>query len=945
MGVRKVQMSFAAGELSQFMYGRFDDSKYAQGLARCRNFIVRPQGPAVLRPGTSYVNAAKYSDRACRLIPFTFSITQTMVLEFGDKYIRFHTDGQTLLGSNGQPYEVSTPYAADDLFDIHYVQSMDVMTLVHPKYPPKELRRYGATDWRLANVSFAEPLARPGTPTCTYAVVAGDGVTITEAEKTRYTLKYKVTAVKETDTGDEESAASPAGSCLGNLYLNNATVTITWGAVAGATRYRVYKNYQGLYCFIGETEETSFIDDNYEPDAGITPPIYEDPFNQSKGITSVTVTSQGSGYSYSPKGVTVGQYASKATVRSAGAVAYSGMALADFKKLSYTKDPTSQSQGITEPYWSETNDSRYSYPSYPSEDSIKETAKKFIELVDVAGSGNGASYELDFSVSNSRSKTSVVEGDSDVITYHSTTTVTLKGVRITSPGSKYELPVVRVYLNKFLAMSRYNEALRFEYALSVSNQGVNVYITDSTGSGAEVEPTVTNGRITAIRVVYPGSGYSNPRVVISSNGTGSGAAATASAGSAGDYPGAVAYYEQRRCFAGTSTRPQMVWMTRSGTESDMSYTLPSQDDNRLRFRIASQEAARILHLMPLAQLLVLTNSTEYRVSSGGSGPVAPDSIDSKVQAQIGASNVQPVIVNSTLVYPAARGGHVRELGYNYNAGGYVTGDLSIRSTHFFETANPVDMSLAKAPDPIVWTCMSDGSLLGLTYLPEQAIGGWHKHTTENGYFESCAAVAEGDEDILYCVVRRVINGATVRYVERMHERQFDRLEDAFHVDCAGEYQGSETSTISGLTWLEGQTVSILANGCVLPQRVVTDGKVTLTQPSTHVIVGLPITADLQTLPTAVQLSDGSYGTGHMKNVSDVWVRVVQSSGIFIGPDFDNLTEVKQRTTENYGSPPEMRDGEVSALAAASWNDSGQICLRQKDPLPLTIVSVAWDLAA
>ena len=91
MGIKKVQAGFSSGELSPSMLGRFDDGKYAQGLAKCRNFIIRPQGPAELRPGTRFVRQAKFNDKACRLIRFTFTIDQTMVLEFGAGYIRFHT--------------------------------------------------------------------------------------------------------------------------------------------------------------------------------------------------------------------------------------------------------------------------------------------------------------------------------------------------------------------------------------------------------------------------------------------------------------------------------------------------------------------------------------------------------------------------------------------------------------------------------------------------------------------------------------------------------------------------------------------------------------------------------------------------------------------------------------------------------------------------------------
>ena len=82
----------------------------------------------------------------------------------------------------------------------------------------------------------------------------------------------------------------------------------------------------------------------------------------------------------------------------------------------------------------------------------------------------------------------------------------------------------------------------------------------------------------------------------------------------------------------------------------------------------------------------------------------------------------------------------------------------------------------------------------------------------------------------------------------------------------------------------------------------------------------------------------------MKNVNDVFMRVHKSSGVFVGPDFDNLVEYKQRTDEPYGSPPALMDKEISVATISQWNDSGQICVRQKDPLPLTIVSLCWDLA-
>jgi hypothetical protein len=148
-------------------------------------------------------------------------------------------------------------------------------------------------------------------------------------------------------------------------------------------------------------------------------------------------------------------------------------------------------------------------------------------------------------------------------------------------------------------------------------------------------------------------------------------------------------------------------------------------------------------------------------------------------------------------------------------------------------------------------------------------------------------------------------------------------------------------TVSGLSHLNGKTVSILGDGAVLPQATVSAGAVTLQRPCTVVQVGLPYESDLQTLPITMNV-DG-YGQGRFKNVNKAWLRVFKSSGIFVGPDADNLTEVKQRTTEPYGSPPALKSDEVDVDLTPSWKASGQVYVRQSDPLPLTIVGMTLEV--
>ena len=153
--------------------------------------------------------------------------------------------------------------------------------------------------------------------------------------------------------------------------------------------------------------------------------------------------------------------------------------------------------------------------------------------------------------------------------------------------------------------------------------------------------------------------------------------------------------------------------------------------------------------------------------------------------------------------------------------------------------------------------------------------------------------------------------------------------------------GFARDTVSGLSHLEGKTVSILADGAVQPQRIVSGGSVTIDRAAVVIHVGLPYESDLQTLPAVMSL-DG-YGQGRYKNVNKAYIRVFKSSGIFIGPTADRLVEAKQRTTEPYGTPPSLKSDEIDVDLKPAWRAGGQVYLRQADPLPLSVVGLTLEV--
>jgi hypothetical protein len=186
---------------------------------------------------------------------------------------------------------------------------------------------------------------------------------------------------------------------------------------------------------------------------------------------------------------------------------------------------------------------------------------------------------------------------------------------------------------------------------------------------------------------------------------------------ASDYPGAVSYFEQRRMFAGTPLNPQKMWGTRSGTESDLAYSIPSRDDDAISFRIAARDVNTIRHIVPMDSVILLTSGGVWRLTSSDGGAITPSTLSVKPQSGVGANTAQPIIDDTTALYIAARGGHIRELGYNWQVQSFVSGDLSLRAPNLFDGYDITELAFQRAPTPIMWGISTAGILIGMTYVP------------------------------------------------------------------------------------------------------------------------------------------------------------------------------------------------------------------------------------
>jgi hypothetical protein len=403
------------------------------------------------------------------------------------------------------------------------------------------------------------------------------------------------------------------------------------------------------------------------------------------------------------------------------------------------------------------------------------------------------------------------------------------------------------------------------------------------------------------------------------------------------YPAVSCTYQQRRILAGTHTDRELVEASVIGKPSSFGMHTPLQDDDSVEFKLAGEGVHPVIHLIPLVRLVLLTDMGEWTLEGDDTGALTPTAINPQQHGYVGCSFTRPVIIGTAVIFVQARGRIVRDLRP-------ITGsqdqtllsgrDLSVLAAHLFKSGAITGMAFAANPDSIVWAVRADGALLGLTYLPEEDVWGWHRHDTGDGdVFESVAVVPEGEEDVVYVVVKRTINGSPRRFVERFASRDYTDVVEACFVDSAVRQSASTATTaVTGLTHLEGRTVAVFADGVVQASKKVTGGAITLTTAAKVVQVGLPITADLETLDLDVS---GTALRAKQKRVVSLQLQLLASSlGFSVGPDYNNLRPVLGGAWQT-GLVSDL----VDVNPTSSFTASGRMVIRHTAPAPLTVLGV------
>jgi len=881
------QPSFSAGEVSPSVYGRVDLARYYSGLRTCRNFIVRQYGGVTNRPGTEFVCEVKDSADTTRLFPFVFSSDQAYVVEMGDAYLRFVQDGAQIESAPSTPLEVVGTYAHTEVDAVKFVQSADVMTFVHPDYQPRELRRTGPTSF-------------------TWTEFQNENGPFLDIN----TTTTKIYASAET----------------GTVTLTASAAVFTADMVGGLIR----------------------LD---EQDRSIIPPWEPSKKLVSSGVSPFGMLRRSDGKTYKCLSTALSSTQTTGTVRpthdTGSEFDGDGTLISGTGYVGVEWEYLHSGFGIVE------------ITGFTSSTQVTGTVVSRLPNTVVGGTAAGATWTFN--------------GDG------ATTTFSVTGA---TSGASVDYSVT--VDGTALVPSQYSvnpstDVITFTSAPAVGVNNVVItelarnYLTDQWYMGAWSDEY--------------------------------------------GYPSCVTYYQDRLCFANNAEKPQTVWTSKSSDYVNFGTSVPTADDDAITFTVNARQVNSIRDMVPLDSLILLTSDAEWRVTEGQDQVLTPDSVGVRAQSFYGAADLQSVVYGRSALFVQDRGSQVRDLTYSIQVDGYEGTDRTLLADHLFRGHSIVDLAFARIPYSALFAIRDDGTLLTFTYLPDQDVAGWASHDTD-GYFERLCVIPEGEQDTVYFVVRRTINGSTKRYIERLAPRLFDDQRDAFFVDsgltfdgrntgattmtvtggntwAAGEsvtvtasgstfvagdvddwivldpdggayrvlvtaytsgtaitgelldplpsaYRATATTswgwardTFSGLSHLEGKTVSALVDGNAYASAgAVSSGAITLAARGVLVHIGLPITADIELLDIAIP--NGETVRDRQKQVNKVGLLVQETRGLFAGPDSANLYEFPARSPDDGYDTAALRTDIVEVAIDGAYRKSSRVFIRQTDPLPVTI---------
>lgn len=424
------------------------------------------------------------------------------------------------------------------------------------------------------------------------------------------------------------------------------------------------------------------------------------------------------------------------------------------------------------------------------------------------------------------------------------------------------------------------------------------------------------------------------------------------------WPHCATFHQSRLWFGATNKQPQTLWGSVVGDFTNFRPFEPDETvnpDDALNVTLSTDRVDTIRNLVSDAEgLLILTEGGTFigRSAGGGSDPIEPTNFGFARQHTFGAHDkVQPHKVGSVVLYVTSDGRKVREQVFRFEDNRFVSPDMTLLAEHI-TIGGLVDSAYMQEPDSIFWAVRADGQLLGLTYERGEKVVGWHRHIlggsltgSDHAKVDSIAVIRQDNDDQLWMVVERTIDGVTRRYIEFMETRYGlnTDIEDAFVVDSGLTYDGVAATLISNLDHLEGETVDILADGAKIASQVVTGGSILLANAASVVQVGLGYTAKFKTMPL-VPTPVGYDPRGKLKRIYNVALDLHNTMGGRIGTD-SQLDEIVYRMPiDPMDAPPPLFTGIHERMFPGSWDRIPTVTVDHNVPQPMTVLNLIAEIA-
>ncbi len=415
----------------------------------------------------------------------------------------------------------------------------------------------------------------------------------------------------------------------------------------------------------------------------------------------------------------------------------------------------------------------------------------------------------------------------------------------------------------------------------------------------------------------------------------------------GGYPSTVIFHGQRAVFAGTPVQSQTFWASKSYDFEDFSPDNALNqgdvsDDTAYTYTVASFKSDDIVWLASVRSLLIGTSNNIYSVTGGSSGAITASNVNINKESSIGSLGHAPAQTDNQVLMIKKLGREVNAVGYKFEVDGYTATNTSLLSEHLGTESNFRQIVFQEVPSKIFWVRRADGTLVSLTYQPDQDVVGWATHEIGGTAVsvEHITSIPSTTEDRLYAIISRTIDGSTVKYVEMLTSvfNQTDK-EDAKFLDSLLTYSGSATTTITGLDHLEGETLSVLADGAVHPDVTVSSGSITLNYEAEKVQLGLGYTSELETVNVEAGIP---YGVTQMtiQRVLEASIKFTETLGCRFGYSSANTDTLIFRTsTDTMDNSPPLFTGVKTVKFPHGHETASKIYIKQDQPLPMHILSI------